>query len=146
MATEPLLCGTAVCSVLPWPQAFSDGHDRISHSTNRAVMRRKTCCQLLSTCVLPPVFPVYVPKELYNRLLFDNTTMIQTPRQPLCAFQMCMTDRQSVESWTSAMQCNLPIRILSHFKGDYDRQNNKAAGNGATAITHFHLDFEGQRF
>jgi hypothetical protein len=34
--------------------------------------------------------------------------------------------------------------MLSHFKGDYDRQNDEAAGNKAIAITHFHLGFEGQ--
>lgn len=32
------------------------------------------------------------------------------PRQPLCAFQMCMRDHQSAESWTPATQCNLPMR------------------------------------
>lgn len=31
MVTEPLLCGTATCNVSPWPQVFSDEHDRISH-------------------------------------------------------------------------------------------------------------------
>lgn len=31
MATEPLLCGTAMCNVSSWPQAPSDEHDRISH-------------------------------------------------------------------------------------------------------------------
>jgi hypothetical protein len=32
--------------------------------TNRAVMRRLFACQLPFTCVLPPIFPVYDPKEL----------------------------------------------------------------------------------
>lgn len=53
---------------------------------------------------------------------------------------------QPAESWTLAMQCNLPMRENAFpLQGDYDRQN-KAAGNRAIAITHFHLGFEGQRF
>lgn len=35
MATKPLLYGTVTCNVLPWPQAFSDEHDRISHKYNK---------------------------------------------------------------------------------------------------------------
>lgn len=56
--------------------------------------------------------------------------MIQMPRQPLCAFQMGVRDRHSAESWTSAMQCNLPMRENAFpLQRDYDRQNNEAAGN-----------------
>lgn len=45
----------------------------------------------------------------------------------------------------AAMQCNVPMRENAFpLPGDYDRQDNKAAGSRATAITHFHLGFEGQ--
>lgn len=44
---------------------------------------------------------------------------------------MYMRDRQSAESWTSAMQWNLPMRENAFpFKGHYDRQNDEAAGTG----------------
>lgn len=66
-------------------------------------------CQLLSTCVLPPVFPVYDPKN--SKIGYsDNTTMIQMPGGSRCVHSKCVWDHQSAESWTLAMQCNLPMR------------------------------------
>lgn len=35
MVIEPLLYGTAVRNATPWPQAFSDEYDRISHKYNK---------------------------------------------------------------------------------------------------------------
>lgn len=67
-------------------------------------------------------------------------------RQSLCAFQMCM--KLPVCRKLDIGNAVSPAfeRMLSHFKGDYDRQNKEAAGNRAIVITHFPLGFEGQRF
>lgn len=67
MVIEPLLYGTAVRNTTPWPYKLSlkNMTESVTSTINRAVMRRKTFpYQLLSTCVLPSVFPVYDPKEL----------------------------------------------------------------------------------
>lgn len=50
----------------PWPQApFGwTGQNQSQEQTGQWWEDRPLPCQLLSTCVLPPVFPVYDPKEL----------------------------------------------------------------------------------
>lgn len=104
-------------------------------------------CQLLSTCVLPPAFPVYDPKN--SKIGYsDNTTMVQMPGGSRCVHSKCEWEIASLQKaghWQCSVTC-LWERMLSHFKGDYDRQNNEAAENRATAITRFHLGFEGQWF
>lgn len=66
-------------------------------------------CQLLSTCVLPPAFPVYDPKN--SKIGYsDNTTMIQMPGGSRCVHSKCVWEIASLQK-AGHWQCRtLPMR------------------------------------
>lgn len=122
--TEPLLCGTVMCNVLPWPQAFSDEHDRISHKYNRAVMRRTLPSSTsFHSCASTSISSLWSKRTLKSATLWQYNYDTNAEAATVCIPNMYET--ASLQK-AGLRQCSVTClwnRMLS-LRGDYDGQNN----------------------
>lgn len=86
--------------------------------------------QLLSTCVLPPYFQFMIQKN--SKICYSLTTRLWYKcRGSHCVHSKCVWETATLQK-AGRRQCSVTClweRMLSHSKGDYDRQDKKAAGN-----------------